>query len=231
MLPIHLQVLVVPHADELLSLLAVPAVHAHAVVLHAPFTAHAGLVSEQLSSEPPLDPRQSHVLVVPHAVALLSLLTVPAVHAHAVVLHTPFTAHTGLVSEQLASVPPFTPRQVQFLVVPHAVALLSLLAVPAVHAHAVVLHTPFTAQAALVFEQLAVVPPLIPAQSQFLVVPHELELLSLVAVPAVHIHAVVEQAPFTGHPCVLQVWLVAGCVPVHASVHASLIAGLVVGDA
>ncbi|UBS31550.1 hypothetical protein LBX01_08465 [Altererythrobacter sp. N1] len=125
--------------------------------------------------EPP--PRHFHVRVVPQAVAPLSLLTVPAEQTPAVEEHTPLTVVTqaALALEQFAVEPAGEPppRQFQVRVVPQAVALLSLLFVPAEQTPAVDEHAPFTVvgQAALALEQLAFEPLPEPLQVHVRVVP------------------------------------------------------------
>ena len=127
---------------------------------HAPLTAHAGLAFEQFAFDPPPDPLQVHVLVVPHAVAPLSPDTLPDEHAPGLP-HTPFTTQAAFAFEQLSLVPPPEPLHVHVRVVPHAVAPLSPDTDPVEHAPAVEPHAPFTGgllHAASVAQKLAIEP-------------------------------------------------------------------------
>jgi hypothetical protein len=104
-------------------------------------------------------------------------------------------------AEQLAGVPPLLPAQDQF----HGPLPVTAEAVPALHRLVVgalltalplaVPHTPFTAEEATVAEQLAGVPPLLPAQDQ----DHGPVPVTAEAVPALHrftVGALLSAAPF-----------------------------------
>lgn len=119
---------------------------------------------EQFAVEPPPEPTQFHVRVVPQDVAPLSLLTDPTVQAPAVELHEPFTTQAAFAFEQFAVEPPFSPTHFHVRVVPHEVAPLSLLAEPAEQAPAVELQDPLrgTRQAGLGAVQFTAAPPFRP---------------------------------------------------------------------
>lgn len=59
-------------------------------VPQTPFVAHEGFETEQVAVEPPLEPSQDHVLVVPQTVLPLSEDGVPLAQFPDVVPHTPF---------------------------------------------------------------------------------------------------------------------------------------------
>ena len=90
----HTHVRVVSQAVAPLSLVAVPTEQPSAMLLlHTPLVpAHAAFAREQVPELlPPLTPAQTHVRVVPHVVALLSLEALPMLQPNAVLLsHTPF---------------------------------------------------------------------------------------------------------------------------------------------
>ena len=163
---------------------------------HVPFTAQSGLAFEQLAFDPPPEPLQFQVRVVPQAVAPLSLATVPDEQAPGLP-HTPLTTQTGLVLEQLAFDPPPEPLHVHVRVVPHAVAPLSPDGDPAEQAPPVELHAPLTAQAGFTCEQLALLPPPEPLQFQVRVVPQAVTPLSLATDPDEHAPAVELHTPLT----------------------------------
>lgn len=154
--PLHVHVRVVPHDVAPLSPETEPVVHAPAVALHVPFTEQAAFVYEQAAFDPPPEPLQFQVRVVPHAVKPLSPDIVPVVHVPEDAPHVPLTTHAALVYVHDAFVPPLIPLQVQVRVVPHAVKPLSPETEPAVHAPAVAEQAPLTFLGA---EQDAFVPP------------------------------------------------------------------------
>jgi len=199
--PVPETAVAVPDEQRLeLGALMVPTVSA---LPQVPLTAQSGFAFEQLAFEPPPEPLQVHVRVVPQAVAPLSPATDPDEQAPAVELHTPLTTHTGLALEQLALEPPPDPLQVQLRVVPQAVAPLSPDGDPAEQAPAVALHAPFTAQTGFAFEQLAFDPPPDPLHDHVRVVPQPVAPLSPDTEPAEHVPAEPPQTPFTAQAALL----------------------------
>ena len=142
-----------------------------------PFTAEEATEAEQVAVVPPLLPAQDQF----HGPLPVTVETVPVVQSPVVGLvltalplavpHEPFTAATE--AEQLAVVPPLLPAQDQF----HGPLPVTVEAVPIVQSPVLgavltavplaVPQEPFTAEEATEAEQLAVVPPLLPAQDQF----------------------------------------------------------------
>lgn len=177
----------VPVAQRLLvgllgSLIVPNASCAVAAVPHCAIV-QVALAAEQEAVLPPFVPTHDQERVVPQAVAPLSADTEPAEQAPAVELHTPLTAQAALATLHEAVVPPFTPAQDHVRVVPQAVALLSLVTVPASQAPAVALHAPLTG-AALFAVQLWEVPTGEPPPAQVHV--HGPEPLTTDAVPDEH---------------------------------------------
>jgi len=142
-----------------------------------PFTGEAATAAEQLAVVPPLLPAQDQF----HGPLPLTAEAVPIVQSPVLgavltalplaVPQEPFTAEEATEAEQLAVVPPLLPAQDQF----HGPLPVTVETVPVVQSPVVGLvltalplavpHEPFTA--ATEAEQLAVVPPLLPAQDQF----------------------------------------------------------------
>ena len=155
--------------------------------MQTPLTGQAALASEQVPElEPPPEPAQTQVRVVPQPVWPLSLVALPAVQPSGVLLlQTPLTGQAALVIEQVPELePPPEPAHTQVRVAPQPVWPLSLVAVPAVQPSGVLLlQTPLTGQAALASEQLALLPPLAPLQVQ-VELPPQLPALLAVEVPA-----------------------------------------------
>jgi hypothetical protein len=181
--PWHTHVRVVPHDVWPLSLIAVPAEQPSATpLLHEPLTAHTPLLCEQFAVEPPPDPTQFHVRVVPQDVAPLSDAAEPAEHTPGVPEHDPLTAHEPLLCEQFAVEPPPDPTQFHVRVVPQDVAPLSDAAEPAEHTPGVPEHDPLTGTTATGAEHDAFEPP--PDPLQFHV--HGPEPLTAVGVPTEH---------------------------------------------
>ena len=146
---------------------------------HEPFTAEEAAGAEQLAAVPPLLPAQDQFHgPLPVSAEAVPRLQSPVVGALltallAAVPHEPFTAEEATGAEQLAGVPPLLPAQDQF----HGPLPVTAETVPVVQSPVLgavltalplaVPQEPFTAEEATGAEQLAGVPPLLPAQDQF----------------------------------------------------------------
>ena len=192
LLPAQFQVVVVPLSAVLDD---VPAVQLLAVAPHAPLTAAGFRKAVQLALAPPLAPAQLH----DHGPLPLTDEAVPVVHKLVVGTllreapfdkpHAPLTG-SGRLHE--AVVPPLLPAQFQVVVVPLFAVFDD---VPAVQLLALTPHAPLTATSVREAVQLALAPPLAPAQLH----DHGPEPLTEDAAPVVHrllVGTLLSEAPF-----------------------------------